>query len=116
MFLASRGSSFRAYLILFAAGAVPCGGRKTPPPPVHHHSANYIFWSFEIIGLILSYFENRVPLKPVLGAWAVLQYYIYLHMNRLNKTETAIFISLMCSLLPEDLHSYFNFTAVGVVP
>ena len=26
-------------------------------------------------------------------------------MNRLNKTESAIFISLMCSLHPEDLHS-----------
>ena len=28
-----------------------------------------------------------------------------LHMNRLNKTESAIFVSLMCSLLPKDLHS-----------
>ena len=26
-------------------------------------------------------------------------------MNRLNKTECAIFVSLMYSLLPEDLHS-----------
>ena len=26
-------------------------------------------------------------------------------MNRLNKTESAILVSLMCSLLPEDLHS-----------
>ena len=26
-------------------------------------------------------------------------------MNRLNKTEFAIFVSLMCSLLPENLHS-----------
>ena len=25
-------------------------------------------------------------------------------MNRLNKTESAIFVSLICSLLPEDLH------------
>ena len=25
-------------------------------------------------------------------------------MNRLIKTETFIFVSLMCSLLPEDLH------------
>ena len=29
----------------------------------------------------------------------------FLYMNRLNKTEYAIFVSLMCSLLPEDLHS-----------
>ena len=28
-----------------------------------------------------------------------------LHMNRLNKTESAIFVSLMCSWLPKDLHS-----------
>ena len=35
--------------------------------PVQHHSADYIFWSFGIIGLILSQFENRFPLKPVLG-------------------------------------------------
>ena len=27
-----------------------------------------------------------------------------MHMYRLNKTESAIFVSLMCSLLPEDLH------------
>ena len=26
-------------------------------------------------------------------------------MNRLNKTGSAIFVSLMCSLLSEDLHS-----------
>ena len=26
-------------------------------------------------------------------------------MNGLNKTKSAIFVSLMCSLLPEDLHS-----------
>ena len=26
-------------------------------------------------------------------------------MNRLNYTDSAIFVSLMCSLLPEDLHS-----------
>ena len=28
-----------------------------------------------------------------------------LHINRRYKTESAIFVSLMCSLLPEDLHS-----------
>ena len=26
-------------------------------------------------------------------------------MNRFNKTESATFVSLMCFLLPEDLHS-----------
>ena len=29
----------------------------------------------------------------------------FLHMNRLNKTESAILVALMCSLLPENLHS-----------
>ena len=28
-----------------------------------------------------------------------------LHINRLNKTESAIFVSLVCYLLLEDLHS-----------
>ena len=32
---------------------------------------------------------------------------ILLHMNRLNKTKSSIFVSLMCSLLPMDLHSEF---------
>ena len=27
-----------------------------------------------------------------------------LHMNRLNKTESVIFVSLICSLVLEDLH------------
>ena len=35
--------------------------------PVQHHSEYYILLSFGIIGLILCKFENRVPLKPVLG-------------------------------------------------
>ena len=35
---------------------------------VHNHSADYIFSGpLGVIGLILSQFENRVPLKPVLG-------------------------------------------------
>ena len=47
------------------------------------------------------------------GGWNV----GFLHMYRLNKTESAIFISLICLLLPEDLHSaYFIFTVAGVVP
>ena len=44
--------------------------------PVHHYSADYIFLSFGIIGLILSQFENRFPLKPVLGVWVVLHHSI----------------------------------------
>ena len=47
--------------------------------PVLQHSADYIFWSFGIIGLILSQFENRVPLKLVLGVRVVLNHYITAH-------------------------------------
>ena len=39
--------------------------------PVHHHSSGYIFWSFGITEFIFSVFENRVPLKPVLGGGGV---------------------------------------------
>ena len=46
---------------------------------VQHHSADYIFLSFGIIWLILSQFENRVRLKPVLGAWALLHHHITTH-------------------------------------
>ena len=75
LFLASKGSSFRTYFIFTAAGVVPCGDRKRLP--VHHYNAGYIFCSFGIIGLILSQFENRVLLKPVLeglGNVAALHY------------------------------------------
>ena len=55
---------------------------------------------------ILSQLENRLPLKPVLGAGQCCTITL-LHMNRLNKTESAIIVPLMRSLLPEDLHSEF---------
>ena len=57
--------------------------------PVHHHNADYIFWSFGIIRLILSHFENGVPLKTVLGAWVVLHHHITAHI------QSAVFVSLM---------------------
>ena len=75
--------------------------------PGHHNSADYIFsGTFWIIGLILSQFESKVSLKPVLGVGVgSVAPIILLHMNRLNKTESAIFVPLMCSLLLDDLHS-----------
>ena len=78
VFLASRGYSFRTYFIFIAAAVVPCGGRKTSS---HTYSKCrlYFFWSFGIFGLILSQFENSVPLELVLGAWAVLHHYITAH-------------------------------------
>ena len=61
----------------------------------------------------MSQFENRVPLKPVLGGGGggggpgggQCCNITLLLMNRLNKTESVIFVHLMVSLLPEDLHS-----------
>ena len=65
-----------------------------------------MFWSFGIIGLILSHFGKRVPLKS-----------LHTHINRLNKTESAIFVSvsLMCSSLSEDLHSKLILSSLQLV-
>ena len=74
--------------------------------PVHYHSADYMFSGpFWIIGLILSQLENRVPLKPVLGGVDSVAPLPLLRMRRLNKSESAIFVSLLCSLPSKDLHS-----------
>ena len=37
-------------------------------------------------------------------------------MNRLNKTESAIFVNLMCFFLPEDLHLERRVAAVKRLP
>ena len=53
-----------------AADVVPCGGRKKSLP-TSSYCRLYIL-ALGIIGLILSQFEYRVPLKPVLeGAGSV---------------------------------------------
>ena len=39
----------------------------------------------------------------------------FLHMNRLNQTESAIFVSLNCSLLPKDLHSELILSSLQLV-
>ena len=62
-------------LILFSLKLVLCHVVVVKCLPVHHHSEDHIFWSFGIIGLILSQFENRVPLE----ALAVLHHYITAH-------------------------------------
>ena len=36
-------------------------------------------------------------------------------MNRLNRTESAIFVSLICSLLPEDLQSELILSSLQLV-
>ena len=43
--------------------------------------------------LILSQFKKGVPLKPVLGGRGQCCTNTLLHMNRLNKTESALFVS-----------------------
>ena len=46
---------------------------------------------------------------------SLLVYSQLLHLNRLNKTESAIFVSLMCSLLSEDLHSELILASLQLV-
>ena len=65
MFFAS-GVSFLE-LVLFSLQLALCRVAAVKRLLVHNHSADYIFWSFVIIGFILIQLEKRVPLKPVLG-------------------------------------------------
>ena len=51
-------------------------------------------------GIKIESFENRVSLKPVLGAWPVLHISLLI-MNRLNKSEFAIFIFFDVVLAPK---------------
>ena len=46
---------------------------------VHHHSEDYIFRSFGIIEFIFYSFENKAPLKPVLGDVAGVVHFITDH-------------------------------------
>ena len=66
-------------LILSSLQLVLCRVAAVKRLPVHHHSADYNFWSFEIIVLIFNQFGNRVPLKPDYGALAVFHHYITAH-------------------------------------
>ena len=86
--------------------------------PVHHLSADYIFWSFGIIRLILSQFECGVTLKlkPVLGGGGGRRQCCTItlpHINRFIKTESAIFVSLTSSLLSDDRHSELILTNIS---
>ena len=72
------------------------------------------FISFGIIEPILFFFvffENRIPLKSVLGgggAYAALQTTV-LHMKRLNKTESPIFVILFVFFFCFHRQSFFTF-------
>ena len=54
----------------------------------------------------LGYFENRIPIKPALGAYAASQTTV-LHMKRLNQTESE-FRDFVCSLFPKANIFYFS--------
>ena len=55
--------------------------------PVLHYRADYIFISFEIIELIVV----TLKIESVLGTYFTAQHTL-LHMKRLNKTESSIFV------------------------
>ena len=95
-------------LILSSLQLMLCRVAAVERLPVHNHSADYIFSHF-LIGLILSQFKRKSPLKPVLGGRGQYCTITLLHMNRLNDTEFAIFLSMTFSLLPKDLHSELIF-------
>ena len=108
MFLAFRGSSFGTYFIFTAA--VLCRVAAVKRLPESHHSADYIFWSFRIIVLILSQFENRVLLKPVLGggARAVLHNYITAHeRTQLKRVCYFRFFAVFFAFRGSLLRTYF---------
>ena len=42
--------------------------------PVNQYCADYICWSFAIIGFFFSDFENRILIQPVLGGMASVAY------------------------------------------
>ena len=82
-------------LVLSSLQLVLCRVAALKYLPVHHYYylADYIFWSFGIIGLILSQFENRVQLKPVLGGAG--SFALLLHMNRPNTIKPSLLFSFL---------------------
>ena len=67
---------------------MPCGGRKKSPYIITVQVILYFLWDHWANP---GYFENRIPLKPALGAYAASQTTV-LHMRRLNQTESPIFV------------------------
>ena len=57
---------------------------------------------------MLAWIENKVKLKSVLGSIIVLLHYIDITAKLLIQTESAIYVSLMRSFLPETLPSEFT--------
>ena len=78
--------------------------------PISYQCCNILFCSLGINDSNTFSIENGIPFKSVLGTWEMLHFSLSL-MNRLNKTEYAIFIFLFwfsCSrginFLPELLN------------
>ena len=67
--------------------------------PVHHHSAGYIYF-FWVHCARPGYFENQIPRKPVLGAYAASQTTV-LHIKRFDQTEFLSFV-ILCVFFPKD--------------
>ena len=66
---------------------MPCGSRKVSPNIIIVYSHYVYFGSFGITGLILSQFENKVPLEPMLGAVN------YINNNKLTQlNESVMFV------------------------
>ena len=87
-------------LILSSLQLVLCHVVAVKSLPLHL----YIFYSFWIIELFLSQFENRVPLKPVLGGVAEFSHRYINAPKQTQLNRVFYFRFLMCFLLPEDLH------------
>ena len=70
--------------------------------PVHHHSAGYILF---LLGS-LSYFENRIPLKPALGSVCSLANYSDAY-EETQSNRVSVFRDFVCSLFPKAILFYF---------
>ena len=64
---------------------------------------SYIFWSFEITELIWIYVKKNIAQPLDMQARAMLNGTL-LFMNRLNKTEFATSVFLMCCVVPRILN------------
>ena len=83
--------------------------------PVLHHSADYIFISFRIVGPIVVSLKMAFcscTLYTLEGVSSIanlllMYYYVLLLMKKLNKTDTPILFSVVCSLFPKAI--FFTF-------
>ena len=68
--------------------------------PVHRYSVGK--FSYSCLPRVYWFLTISIkPLKPVLGAWKLLHFLLVL-MNRLSKTESAVFVYCRFSLFLED--------------